>query len=66
MYHHIQWNLSKPNLFGPTFVFGIDRYSVFHVIWKKKISYIEIYLKFGLYRIPIYSGFGLDRVSLYI
>jgi hypothetical protein len=29
-----------------------------------KISYIGIYLMFGLHSIPLYSGFGLDKNSL--
>ena len=42
---------------GPSFVFGIDRCSVY----TGKILTLGIYLKFDLYMISVYSGFCLDR-----
>jgi len=39
---------------GQTFVFRIDR-------CLQRLPTLEIYLKFGLYRILVYSGFGFDR-----
>ena len=53
----IQWNLSKLNLFGPAFVFRIDRCLVYTGWIDQRFPTVGQDLIFGLYRIPFNSGF---------
>ena len=48
----------NPIYLGSSFVFRIDRRSVFYRLKQQKFST-------DLYRIPVYSGFGLDRFQGY-
>jgi hypothetical protein len=58
-----QWILSKPNSLGPTFVFRIDRCSVYTSSFNKHFLWWDFILSsVYTHRNLFYSGFGLDRL----
>ena len=53
-------------LFRQTFVFRIDRCSVYSGYFRRDFPTLELYFKFSLYRIPVYTEFQfIQNSSLY-